>query len=181
MSSESQSHSASSFFLIEMIISLFFFSLASVVCVRLFLYAHTVSTVSREQTLAVHLSQNAAESFIAADGNEERFSELFSLTFPGGTAADGAPASGSGIFSREGDTLHLSLDPEFQPAGAAAAAASYLASFRITHEPDSASVPDPGASAASSGTMHRLEIEITDEDSQEVYSLEVLQYEEAGQ
>ncbi len=180
MSSESQSHSASSFFLIEIIISLFFFSLASVVCVRLFLYAHTVSAVSREQTLAVHLSQNAAESFIASDGNEELFAELLSMTFPGGAAAPAT--SGAGNFSREGDTLRLSLDPEFQPAGTASGTeAPYLASFRITHEPDSSSAPDPGASAASSGTMHRLEIEITDEDSQEVYSLEVLQYEEAGQ
>ena len=103
MSSSVHSHSKSSLFLIELIVSLCFFSLASVVCVRLFVYAHKVSTESRRETLAIQISQNAAECFIAADGDPEEFRRLFDMTLPQGrediitdftiTRADGnAPA-----------------------------------------------------------------------------------------
>lgn len=82
MSSSANTHSKSSLFLIELIVSLCFFSLASVVCVRLFVYAHKVSTESRRETLAIQMSQNAAECFIAADGDEEEFRRLFAMTLP---------------------------------------------------------------------------------------------------
>ena len=62
MSSSVHTHSKSSLFLIELIVSLCFFSLASVVCVRLFVYAHKVSTESRRETLAIQMSQNAANA-----------------------------------------------------------------------------------------------------------------------
>lgn len=89
MASGQNSHSKASLFLIELIISLFFFSLASVVCVRLFLYAHKVSTDSRRETLAVQISQNAAECFIAADGVEEEFLKLYDLTLSSGGGETG--------------------------------------------------------------------------------------------
>ena len=82
MSSSVHTHSKSSLFLIELIVTLCFFSLASVVCVRLFVYAHKVSTESRRETLAIQMSQNAAECFIAADGDEEEFRRLFAMTLP---------------------------------------------------------------------------------------------------
>ena len=82
MSSSVHTHSKSSLFLIELIVTLCFFSLASVVCVRLFVYAHKVSTESRRETLAIQMSQNAAECFIAADGDEAEFRRLFAMTFP---------------------------------------------------------------------------------------------------
>ena len=103
MSSSVRTNSKSSLFLIELIVTLCFFSLASVVCVRLFVYAHKVSTESRRETLAIQISQNAAECFIAADGDPEEFRRLFDMTLPQGrediitdftiTRADGdAPA-----------------------------------------------------------------------------------------
>ena len=103
MSSSVRTNSKSSLFLIELIVTLCFFSLASVVCVRLFVYAHKVSTESRRETLAIQISQNAAECFIAADGDEAEFRRLFDMTLPQGrediitdftiTRADGnAPA-----------------------------------------------------------------------------------------
>ena len=105
MSSSVHSHSKSSLFLIELIISLCFFSLASVVCVRLFVYAHKVSTESRRETLAIQMSQNAAECFIAADGDEAEFRRLFAMTLPQNpeditteftiTSEPGSPAAGS--------------------------------------------------------------------------------------
>ena len=82
MSSSVHTHSKSSLFLIELIVSLCFFSLASVVCVRLFVYAHKVSTESRRETLAIQMSQNAAECFIAADGDEKEFRRLYAMTLP---------------------------------------------------------------------------------------------------
>ena len=126
MSSSVRTHSKSSLFLIELIVSRCFFSRASVVCVRLFVYAHKVSTESRRETLAIQMSQNAAECFIAADGDEEEFRRLFAMTLPqrpdditteftvtsepGGSAADGVmcrllisntSADGTDIFSLE--------------------------------------------------------------------------------
>ncbi len=82
MSSSVRTNSKSSLFLIELIVTLCFFSLASVVCVRLFVYAHKVSTESRRETLAIQISQNAAECFIAADGDPEEFRRLFNMTLP---------------------------------------------------------------------------------------------------
>ncbi|MBQ7536258.1 MAG: hypothetical protein IJT43_11660 [Stomatobaculum sp.] len=79
MTSANRTHSKSSLFLIELIISLCFFSLASIVCVRLFVYAHKISTDSRRETLAIQVSQTAAECFIAADGDQAEFQRLFSL------------------------------------------------------------------------------------------------------
>ena len=122
MSSSVRTNSKSSLFLIELIVTLCFFSLASVVCVRLFIYAHKVSIESRRETLAIQISQNAAECFIAADGDEEEFRRLFAMTLPqhpdditteftvtsepggpdaanGGTAADGRPAA-DGVMCR---------------------------------------------------------------------------------
>ena len=84
MSSSVRTNSKSSLFLIELIVTLCFFSLASVVCVRLFVYAHKVSTESRRETLAIQISQNAAECFIAADGDPEEFRRLYAMTLPQG-------------------------------------------------------------------------------------------------
>ena len=123
MSSSVHTHSKSSLFLIELIVSLCFFSLASVVCVRLFVYAHKVSTESRRETLAIQVSQNAAECFIAADGDEEEFRRLFAMTLPqdpdditteftitsepGGPAADGKSAAAGGSAADDGVMCRL--------------------------------------------------------------------------
>ncbi|SDZ94792.1 hypothetical protein SAMN02745687_01193 [Lachnospiraceae bacterium NK3A20] len=69
--------SKTSLFLIELIISIFFLALTSVVCVRLFLYAHELSARSAKLTRAVQLSQNAAECYIAADGDLRKCVELY--------------------------------------------------------------------------------------------------------
>ena len=117
MSSSVHTHSKSSLFLIELIVTLCFFSLASVVCVRLFVYAHKVSTESRRETLAIQMSQNAAECFITADGDEAEFRRLFAMTLPqhpdditteftitsepgGPAAADSGPAAADGVMCR---------------------------------------------------------------------------------
>ena len=154
MSSSVHSHSKSSLFLIELIISLCFFSLASVVCVRLFVYAHKVSTESRRETLAIQMSQNAAECFIAADGDEEEFRRLFAMTLPQDPAD---------IITEFTITSEPGGPPEAgnQAAGSPPAAAD-------------------GGSAAADGIMCRLLIRNTAADGTDIFSLEVLHYRQKG-
>ena len=55
--------SKSNLFLIELIVAILFFSLSSVVCVRLFTVAHLKSQESLQRNLAVLQSQNIAELY----------------------------------------------------------------------------------------------------------------------
>ena len=62
-------HSKSSLFLMELIIALLFFSLASTVCIRLFVKAHSLSAQTVDQNYAVNYAQNMAEAFLGCDGD----------------------------------------------------------------------------------------------------------------
>lgn len=53
----------------ELIIALLFFSLASTVCIRLFVNAHSLSGQTVDMNYAVNYAQNMAEAFIGCDGN----------------------------------------------------------------------------------------------------------------
>ena len=150
MSSSAHTHSKSSLFLIELIVSLCFFSLASVVCVRLFVYAHKVSTESRRETLAIQMSQNAAECFIAADGDEEEFRRLFAMTLPQDPA-----------------DIITEFTITSEPGGPPAAA-------------DGGAAAADGGSAAADGVMCRLLISNTAADGTDIFSLEVLHYRQKG-
>ena len=55
------SGSKTSLFLIELIITIFFFSVASVVCVRLFLYSHRMSTEAYDRFFAIETSGSFQE------------------------------------------------------------------------------------------------------------------------
>ena len=70
-------HSKASLFLMELIISLLFFSLASTVCVRLFINAHTLSSNTQNLNYAVTQANNLAECFIHYNGNLENMQSLF--------------------------------------------------------------------------------------------------------
>lgn len=70
-------HSKSSLFLMELILALLFFSLASTVCIRLFVKSHTISTNTQDLNYAVTQSQNLAESFIGFDGDMQAMKSLF--------------------------------------------------------------------------------------------------------
>ncbi len=65
----SKIHSKSSLFLMELIIAIFFFSLASAVCVRLFVGAHKLAEKSVNLNHAVNWTQNVAETFYSCNGN----------------------------------------------------------------------------------------------------------------
>ena len=58
--------SKSGLFLMELVIAIGFFAVASAVCAQLFAHAHTTSRNSRDLSMAVVVAQSAAESFKAA-------------------------------------------------------------------------------------------------------------------
>ena len=68
--------SKSALFLMELIIVIAFFALASAVCMRLFVHAHLVSKQSADLNMAVGAAQSAAECLRAADGDLERMTKL---------------------------------------------------------------------------------------------------------
>lgn len=60
--------SKSSLFLIELIISILFFSLASAACIQLFVKAHLLDEKTQEYNQIVMWSQNLSELWYASDG-----------------------------------------------------------------------------------------------------------------
>ena len=70
-------HSKASLFLMEMILVLLFFSLASCICVQLFVKSNLLSNKTKELTCAVGLAQNAAEAFYGTDGDIQQMASLF--------------------------------------------------------------------------------------------------------
>lgn len=61
--------SKSSLFLMELIISILFFSLASAACIQLFVKAHLLDVRTKEQNQAVIWSQNLSSLWQASSGN----------------------------------------------------------------------------------------------------------------
>lgn len=70
-------HSRSSLFLMEMIIAILFFSLASAVCIQLFAQSHLLGKQTVNQNHAVTWTQNLADSYLAMDGDLDAVQELF--------------------------------------------------------------------------------------------------------
>lgn len=94
--------SRSGLFLMELIISILFFSLAGAVCVRLFVNSHIVSRNSVELNHALEWTQNVAEVFYGCNGNEEEMQKLFeNICLDGKANADAA--------------FYLLFDEEFYP------------------------------------------------------------------
>lgn len=89
--------SKSGLFLLELVLGILFFSLASAVCVSLFVNARLTSTRSRDLTEAVLQAQTAAESYRSVDGDMERLCQLLDA-------------------QQQEDTLYLFYDKDWQPA-----------------------------------------------------------------
>ncbi|MCM1024796.1 MAG: hypothetical protein NC432_00015 [Roseburia sp.] len=84
-------HSRSSLFLMELIIAILFFSLASAVCIQLFARSHLLSRETVNQNNAITQAQNLAESWYAAGGSLD----AMLLMLDGSAPTDG----GNGIFT----------------------------------------------------------------------------------
>lgn len=70
-------HSKSSLVLMELIIVILFFSLASTVCIQLFAKSHLLSSRTVNENHAVIHAQNLAECFLATEGDVAQIKTLF--------------------------------------------------------------------------------------------------------
>lgn len=84
-------HSKSSLFLMELIIAILFFSLASAVCIQLFARSHLLSRETVDQNNAITQAQNLAETWYAADGSLDAMLQMLQ---------NGVPSEdGTGVFT----------------------------------------------------------------------------------
>ncbi|QNM07090.1 hypothetical protein [Qiania dongpingensis] len=91
----------SSIFLMELILALFFFSLASAVCMQLFAKSHLARTQTEELNYAIPLSESAAEGFQSVSGDLKALAPLF-------------PES---RLNDAGDILSIFYDENWKPLG----------------------------------------------------------------
>ena len=68
----------SSLFLIELIITILFFSLAGAVCIQLFVKAHVIDQSTVNKNHAILIAQNLSEGFLGCNGDVTALSSLFS-------------------------------------------------------------------------------------------------------
>jgi len=73
--------SKSGLFLMELIIAIAFFAVASAICIQLFASAHRISERSVNMNMAVNHAQSAAEAFKATNGDIDAMAELLN-SFP---------------------------------------------------------------------------------------------------
>lgn len=74
-------------FLMELIIAILFFSLASAICIQLFVKSHMISERSIALNHSILLAQNTAEIFYATNGDPEKMASLLGCGESSGTAA----------------------------------------------------------------------------------------------
>ena len=108
---KTSSSSRSGLFLMELIISILFFSLAGAVCVKLFVNSHIISQNSVELNHALEWSQNVAEVFYGCNGDFNEMTDLFQSQFGNCTA------------SASDQSFLLLFDNDFEP-------------FATTHDSD---------------------------------------------
>ncbi len=72
-----KNRSASSLFLVELLLSILFFSLAAAVCVQLFVQSHLISRKSADQNAAVTCMQSTAAILEAESGSLSALSEIY--------------------------------------------------------------------------------------------------------
>lgn len=108
---KTSSSSRSGLFLMELIISILFFSLSGAVCVKLFVNSHIISQNSVELNHALEWSQNVAEVFYGCNGDFNEMTDLFQSQF------------GNCTTSTSNQSFLLLFDEDFEP-------------FATTHDSD---------------------------------------------
>ncbi len=90
--------SQSALLLLELIIATAYLALSSVVCIRLYLYAHSLSAASAAKTNAIREVQNLGEAWLSSDGSLPSAIALYQETaaFPEGTSSDASADSSAG-------------------------------------------------------------------------------------
>lgn len=74
---QTKNSSKSGIFLMELILSILFFSIAAAVCVKLFVTAHRLSDQSVNLNHAVAMAESVAEAFYGCNGNVGELETLF--------------------------------------------------------------------------------------------------------
>lgn len=74
---KNRTSSRTGLFLMELILAVLFFSLASVLCIQMFVKSHTLSQNSVELNHSILWTQNVSECFYSCNGNAEELSCLF--------------------------------------------------------------------------------------------------------
>lgn len=90
---DGQRNSKLSLFLMELIVAIFFFSLAAAVCIRLFTSAHLLAEKTENLSSAVMWSQNLSEAFNGKAGNIHDIADLY----PGAYISEKDGSDGDGI------------------------------------------------------------------------------------
>lgn len=162
----------SSLLLIEIIITVFFFALSGIGCIRLYLKAHDLAQQARQSTGAVVAAQNLAEAYICAGGNPEQAAQL--LGEIGAGAAETAEGSGG-----SGGSLSVSYDNDWMLLGSAASETEAAFHAVLTESVNNST----DASGANSGQpqLHTARIVVTDSAGKMIYEIPELSVLEGGE
>lgn len=155
----------SSLLLIEIIITVFFFALSGIGCIRLYLKAHDLAQQARQSTGAVVAAQNLAEAYICAGGNPEQAAQL--LGEIGAGAAETAEGSGG-----SGGSLSVSYDSDWMLLESASEAAFHV----VLTETVNNSEADAGQPV-----LHTARIEVLDSAGKMIYEIPELNVLEGGE
>lgn len=123
---------SSSLFLMELILAILFFSVASAVCVEFFVKSHLMSRRSEELTHAVNECSSIAEIICTADSLMEGL-HMLRLQYPEGDYPDmaGLGDAEDGTDLKEADVL-LYYDGDFIPCSQASS--GYILEIHLTKE-----------------------------------------------
>lgn len=80
--------SRSTLFLMELILSILFFSLASAICVQMFVKSHLLSKESKELNHAVIWCESVAEAFYGCEGDMSKLSSVIGENNPDTVSKD---------------------------------------------------------------------------------------------
>ena len=105
----------SSLFLLELIFSILFFSVASAICIQIFVRAHTLSRDARALSACSDAAEIGSNAGTAADA-AEKLTALYA-----DAAAEDPASDNDSVF-----TVAVGFDAELQPCAADADAAAYL-------------------------------------------------------
>lgn len=111
--------SRSTLFLMELILAILFFSIASAVCVQMFVKSHLLSKESRELNHAVIWCESMAETFYGCNGDLSKVSEIL---------------SSPGLVKETSEELQICYDKEFKETSLDNAA--YMVSGKLSSDED---------------------------------------------
>lgn len=121
--------SKSGSFLMELILSILFFSVASAICIQLFAKAHLLDQKTGYQNQAVIWAENLASLWQAENGDLSLVRDTL--------CADYAAAPGSVVLSDSGSLLLVYLDKDGMPTPDAEQSAAYVQLSNKTEEAQS--------------------------------------------